>query len=217
MMQDTSKTYEENFMANISALAPGNIKNQLLYGDMQYLMGPNEKLDKMYTFFKDNSTNTENNEKMLEKYNSLIKLAAGEVSPTFDYENFAGGNTKLSDLKGKYVYVDVWATWCGPCIGEIPSLKKVEKAYHDKNIEFVSISVDDMKDHKKWGEMIGEKELGGIQLFSDNSWKSKFVQDYKINGIPRFILIDPEGKIVSADAPRPSDDKLIEKFKALAI
>ncbi len=74
-----------------------------------------------------------------------------------------------------------------------------------------------MKDHKNSGKIIGKKELGGIQLFSDNSWKSKFVQDYKINEISRFILIDPEGKIVSADAPRPSDDKLIEKFKILVI
>lgn len=217
MVSDTTLTYEENFMDNISALKPGNIKDQLLYGDMRYLMGPNENLDKMYEFFKTHSGNDENNAVMLEKFEALKKLAAGENSPKFDYENYAGGKTKLDDLKGKYVYVDVWATWCGPCLGEIPSLKKVEKKYHDKNIEFVSISIDDKKDHSKWGDMITEKELGGVQLFADNAWQSEFVQDYKINGIPRFILIDPKGKIVTADAPRPSDDKLIEKFEDLKI
>jgi thiol-disulfide isomerase/thioredoxin len=139
------------------------------------------------------------------------------LSPTFDYENHSGGTTKTEDLAGKYVYVDVWATWCGPCIGEIPSLKKIEKQYHGKNIEFVSISIDNKPDHDKWKKMVDDKELGGVQLMADSAWQSKFVQDYKINGIPRFILIDPEGKIVSADAPRPSDKKLIETLEGLSI
>ena len=145
-------------------------------------------------------------------------LAKGKVSPKFaGYENNAGGKTSLDDLKGKYVYIDVWATWCGPCKAEIPYLKKVEKAYHGKNIEFVSLSIDEPKDHGKWKTMIKEKELGGVQLMADNAWKSDFVQDYKINGIPRFILIDPKGNIVSPDAPRPSNEKLKELFKSLNI
>ena len=153
------------------------------------------------------------------------ELPAGMVSPIFEnYENFDGGTTSLSDLNGKYVYIDVWATWCGPCKREIPSLKEVEAKYHDKNIEFVSISVDDArrsgtdeKAHEAWKTMVADKELGGVQLFSDKAWKSDFIQAYKINGIPRFILINPEGNIVSPDAPRPSSDKLIELFDSLSI
>ena len=136
-------------------------------------------------------------------------LAKGNESPKFlDYENYKGGTTSLEDLKGKYVYVDVWATWCGPCKREIPFLKEVEKAYHTKNIEFVSISIDTAKDHDKWKQMVEEKELGGVQLFADSDWKSQFVQDYAIKGIPRFLLIDPQGNIVSPDAPRPSSADL---------
>ncbi len=148
------------------------------------------------------------------------KLAelVGKPSPTFEnYENNAGGTTSLSDLKGKYVYVDVWATWCGPCKAEIPSLKKVEKAYHGKNIEFVSISVDKAKDHDAWKTMVADKELSGIQLFADKDWGSDFVKGYGIQGIPRFILIDTEGNIVNADAPRPSSPKLVELFTELKI
>lgn len=145
-------------------------------------------------------------------------LGKGEISPKFvAYENFKGGATSLEDLKGKYVYIDVWATWCGPCKAEIPFLKEVEKAYHGKNIEFVSISVDEAKAHEAWEQMVEEKELGGIQLFADNDWKSEFVQAYKINGIPRFILIDPQGNIVSADAPRPSSNDLKVLFDELKI
>ena len=148
-------------------------------------------------------------------------LPEGAPSPTFEnYINFKGGTTSLSDLKGKYVYVDIWATWCGPCKREIPSLKKVEEQFHGENIEFVSISVDDErrsgtkeKAFESWKAMVKDKELGGIQLFSDNAWQSDFVKNYKVNGIPRFILIDPNGNIVSPDAPRPSNPKLVDLLK----
>ncbi len=146
------------------------------------------------------------------------ELAKGKASPLFEnYENNDGSTTSLADLKGKFVYIDVWATWCGPCKAEIPFLKEVEETYHGKNIEFVSISVDKAKDYKKWKTMIVEKELGGIQLLADKDWNSSFVKAYKISGIPRFILIDPDGNIVSPDAPRPSSPKLKALFKELSI
>ena len=65
--------------------------------------------------------------------------------------------------------------------------------------------------------MVKDKKLAGIQLFANNSWQSKFVVNYKPNGIPRFILIDPKGKIVSAEAPKPSDPKLMELLMSLNI
>lgn len=144
-----------------------------------------------------------------------LKKLNGTVSPSFKYENHKGGFTSLEDLKGKYVYIDVWATWCGPCRQEIPFLQKTEEAYHGKNIEFVSISIDVMKDKEKWNKFVMDKNLGGIQLLADKDWKSDFVQGYKINGIPRFILIGPEGKIVNADAPRPSSPELATLLDSL--
>ena len=136
------------------------------------------------------------------------KKMNGSASPAFNYENFKGGTTKLEDFKGKYVYVDVWATWCGPCRQEIPFLQKVEEKYHGKNIVFTSISVDEDKDHDKWKKMVGDKSLGGVQLFADKNWQSDFITAYGINSIPRFILIGPDGKVVDADAKRPSDPAL---------
>ena len=144
-----------------------------------------------------------------------LKKLNGTVSPSFKYENHKGGFTSLEDLKGKYVYIDVWATWCGPCRQEIPFLQKTEEAYHGKNIEFVSISVDEQKNHEKWKQFVKDKNLGGIQLLADKDWQSDFVQGYKINGIPRFILISPEGKIVNADAPRPSSPELVTLLDSL--
>jgi thiol-disulfide isomerase/thioredoxin len=161
----------------------------------------------------------------MEKLEMRKLFARGTVSPTFsNYENHKGGTTSLSDFKGKYVYIDIWATWCGPCKVEIPFLKKIESKYHDKNIEFISISVDDArrsgtmeKAHFAWKTMVSQKELTGVQLFTGTGWEAKFVQDYKVSGIPRFILIAPNGTIVNADAPRPSSKKLIELFEELGI
>lgn len=136
-------------------------------------------------------------------------------APPFDYENQKGGKTSLESLKGKYVYIDVWATWCGPCRGEIPFLKTIEEKYKGKNIEFVSISVDVAKDHDKWKNFVSEKGLEGIQLFADKNWESSFIAAFGINSIPRFILIDPNGIVIDADAKRPSNPSLVEQLDAL--
>lgn len=160
----------------------------------------------------------DNNFLGLQQYYNQIsanKKLNNTTSALFEYENHKGGKTKLEELKGKYVYIDVWATWCGPCRAEIPSLKKVEEKYHGKNIEFVSISIDVLKDHEKWQKFVTEKQLGGIQLFADKDWNSDFIASYKITSIPRFILIDPTGKIVDADAARPSDPRLTAQLDTL--
>ncbi|MBZ4035998.1 TlpA family protein disulfide reductase [Flavobacterium sp. 17A] len=152
-----------------------------------------------------------------ENYDRVSKAnkMVGKPSPGFDYENFKGGKTKLSDLKGKYVYIDLWATWCAPCRAEIPYLQKLEEKFHGKNIEFVSISIDKLKDNEKWKKFVTDKHLGGTQLFADKDWESEFVMNYGVTGIPRFILIDPKGNIVKSDAPRPSDAALENELNAL--
>lgn len=186
---------------------------------LRYDISPsNENLKAFYDGIMKLSSDEKYKEEITAKYDKVSKLAKGMPSPAFvEYENHKGGTTSLKDLKGKYVYVDVWATWCGPCIREIPSLKEVEKQFHGKNIAFVSTSIDKASAHNTWVEMVKNKELGGIQLMADNDWNSQFVKDYAIEGIPRFILIDPDGNIVSADAPRPSNPKLVELFKELNI
>jgi thiol-disulfide isomerase/thioredoxin len=194
------------------------IKEKLLYGAARTGITYTKSLQDYYDMFMAGSTDDDHKDEITEKYSGLIKLTKGQPSPKFvNYENHKGGTTSLDDLKGKYVYVDVWATWCGPCIRQIPFLKEIENKYHDKNIVFVSMSVDAENDHEKWKQMVEEKELGGIQLFADNSNKSQFYTDYGIVGIPRFILIDPEGNIVDSGAPPPSSSNLVKLFDELEI
>ena len=79
----------------------------------------------------------------------------------------SGEDVSLSSFKGSLVYVDVWATWCGPCKAEIPYLKTLEQDYHEQNIVFLSVSVDTNKD--QWLKMVQEEALGGVQLWA-NGW-----------------------------------------------
>ena len=151
------------------------------------------------------------------------KTAKGMVSPKFvNYQNFKGGKTSLDNLKGKYVYIDMWATWCGPCKAEIPALQQLEKDYHGKNIEFVSISIDNERTagsweqaEAKWRKMVADKNLTGVQLYAGKD--VSFTSAYQINAIPRFLLIDPNGNIVDANAPRPSDKKIRDLFSEIGI
>ncbi len=143
------------------------------------------------------------------KYDAVVKMneLIGNPTPEFtDYENYNGSTTSMADLKGKYIYIDVWATWCRPCLAEIPALKELEKELGDK-MHFLSISVDRDNKHEAWQKMVSDKELKGVQLFADKNWKSQFIQDFGINSIPRFILIDPQGNVVNPNASRPSEAK----------
>lgn len=164
-----------------------------------------ENNDLIYNFISQNVTDKKFKEEVETTYQNSKKITKGVPAPAFTYANYNGGETSLESLKGKVVYIDVWATWCMPCLQEIPALQELEKKFHGKEVAFVSISIDAEKDHARWREFIETKQLKGIQLIADKAWKSQIVEDYVIKGIPRFILIDKEGKIVRAEAPRPSD------------
>lgn len=134
-----------------------------------------------------------------------------EFDKNSDYTDVQGNSFSFDSLKGKYVYIDVWATWCGPCCAEIPALKKLERKFHDKNIRFVSISVDHNK--AAWLKKIKDEEMTGIQLYGGS--RPRIMTDYRIEGIPRFILLDRDGKLVNLDMSRPSDPRTEESLNAL--
>ena len=216
-----SDSKETHFSELIKANSP-DIKKDVIFQGQYYLSPSSENNEVIYNSLIKMSNDSTETAELTDIYNKLQFIKKGMKSPEFfDYENYNGGTTSLIDLRGKYLYIDVWATWCGPCIAQIPASIKLEKLYHDKNIEFVYISIDvrdrPVYNYDKWREMIEEKSLGGVQLFADNAWDSKFTRAFIINSIPRYLLIDPKGNIVSGDAPRPSDPKLIKLFDSLDI
>lgn len=134
----------------------------------------------------------------------LVETKTGVPAFQFSYPDINGKKVALSDLKGKLVLVDLWATWCGPCHAEEPHWEKLNEEYKDKAIAFVGVSVD--QDKKAWEKYVPEKNLKGIQLHAGTG--NALSEAYKVSGIPRYILIDKAGNLISADSPRPSDAKL---------
>lgn len=201
----------------IKTLKSQSIKNRLVQNGVNDINIENANYKNTYNEFISITNDPKIKQSLTTNYNNTMAVEPGSPSPTFNYENQKGGTTSLESLKGKYVYIDVWATWCGPCIKEIPSLEKVEEQFQGKNIVFASISIDNTKDREKWSNFVNKKQMGGIQLLADKEWDSKFVKEYNIRGIPRFILIDANGNIVNAQAPRPSDPKLVDLLNSLPL
>lgn len=108
-------------------------------------------------------------------------------------------------VRGKVTYVDVWASWCGPCVAEIPHLAELVKEYQgNADLQVVSISIDSTE--KPWLEKINKDKPAWAQYLCKT-----FASEYGINAIPRFLLIDRQGRIISMDAPRPSSGETIRK------
>ena len=204
----------KKFISEVNALKSDNIRADLAKGTFQ-LISPNSTVNKeIFDFINKNVTDEKVKEAAKKAYDVATKLTSGSPSPKFsNYENFNGGTTSLEDFKGKVTYIDIWATWCLSCRGEIPALKELEKKFHGKDVAFVSISIDQNKD--EWKEFVKSEDLKGVQLFAENAFESQFIQDYGIRQIPTFIIIDKEGKIVNADAPRPSSDEITGLLEGL--
>lgn len=213
------KNIENELIGNELLYIEADITTQLqLYNEGHYEEFLQNNLDDYYEKFLTLCTNEKYKSNIAKKYSTLKSIMKGEASPKFEnFENFDGSFTSLDDLKGKYIYVDIWATWCSPCFVEFPYLNQLIEKYFNKNIYFLSISVDKQIHKKQWQKMISEKKLGGLQLLADKGFDSDFIKAYLVQGIPRYILIDPEGYIVNINAPRPSDKKLKELFDELGL
>ncbi len=119
----------------------------------------------------------------------------GSQAPDFTMNDTEGKPFKLSQLKGKYVLVDFWASWCGPCRGENPNIVAAYNQFKDKNFTILGVSLDDNKD--KWLQAIKADNLGWKQVSDLKGWENATVSMYGYDGIPYNVLLDPQGKIVA--------------------
>ena len=160
-----------------------------------------------YTYVKDEAMLVSMKEKIARWDQSL----PGKMSPDFKAQDINGTEYTLADFRGKYVYIDMWATWCGPCKRELPYLKALEKEFEDAQIVFVGLSID--KDKQAWEKMVGTGGLTGVQLYLGT--QSKFQEAYRIEGIPHFILLDKEGRIIDNNMTRPSEEATAQTLRNL--
>lgn len=154
--------------------------------------------------------NSDFSNELTHKVTQAGKLLPGQPAIDFVLEDVNGVTKHLSDFKGKYIYVDLWATWCGPCIEESPYFETLAGKYKDKEIVFIPVSTDTQK--SKWLNYLGEHEK---QLAQYNSVDPMLKDGWCIMYIPRFILIDKDFNIVNAYAPRPSTNEAVVLLDSL--
>ena len=139
-----------------------------------------------------------------DSYNEFKPLLAGNMAPDFELSDTEGNKRKLDDFSGKYLLIDVWSTTCSPCIREFPNLEKLKHEFEGKNIEIISAC---MSNEQAWKKMLFNFNLRDDQYIIENGWNSQFRHDYlKSSGVPVYIFIDPDGKIINARAPKPSEN-----------
>lgn len=130
----------------------------------------------------------------------------------------SGKPFNLSDFKGKVVYLDIWASWCGPCRKQFPAAKAMKESLskkEKKSIVFLYISIDNTE--TVWKKAIKDLGIDGTHGLSQGGWGSKVTAKFGVSSIPRYLIFDKKGKVVNQNAPRPSDPRTLTILKKLAI
>lgn len=142
-------------------------------------------------------------------YRKLVRR--GQPAPDFALMDSLGNTYTLADFKGKVIYLDVWASWCGPCIAQFPAAKKLYEKYKaEDDLVFLTISVDNKR--ADWDKGLKLHQPGGLQLWAEGGYANSFTKSYGANGIPHYVVIDKEGKIVNFKSPRPEDEPAISNL-----
>ncbi len=136
---------------------------------------------------------------MLAAIERLSQVNIGGTAPDFTLQSPTGENVSLSALRGKVVLLDFWATWCGPCLRELPNVKALYEKYHSKGLEIMGVSLDDAKTAENWKKMVVAREMTWVHGSSLQGWECPVARLYNVTAIPRMYIIDREGKIIAQD------------------
>jgi peroxiredoxin len=149
---------------------------------------------KTFSMLGDNAKNSLYGKRIAE-YRRIAEKTGIGATPDFAITDTSGKLMKLSDLRGKYVLVDFWASWCAPCRKENPNVVKAYQQYHDKGFEIVGVSLDTKKD--AWMKAINKDGLTWNHVSDLKGWESDIVKEYGIKVVPTSFLLDKEGKVIA--------------------
>lgn len=199
---------------------PEALREFLLAFDLQnrlVVFGITPETDRVFNKFKNTYHTSAYLPGLTKIYSQWQALASGNPAPDFEGLTREGKKVSLSDLRGKVVYIDVWATWCVPCVAEIPASQKLQADLaHEERIQFLNVSTDTNQD--AWKSFLERNPAWlGQHIVLESNQRETFGSTYKLNGVPAYILVDPAGNIVTVKAPRPSEANVKEAIlEALA-
>lgn len=214
-------TTEDNFIAQKATfIKNAELREQWIFAEAGRFKGNSSVLAQMLIACEPLFVSPKGKEVLAGKVRALSGTSSkknfdGVAAQELIGEDSSGKIVKLSDFKGKYVYLDLWATWCGPCKAEIPSLMKLEEELKGKDIVFMSVSIDKQANKEAWKQFLVDNKMHGVNLIAPSDFSTPFVSYYRVKAIPRFMLIGPDGKMYSNDYLRPRDPKLKDQLLKL--
>jgi peroxiredoxin len=160
--------------------------------------------------------NTEVGKTMRKAIDKLQPTAVGSIAPDFTQDDVNGTPVSLSSFRGKYVLIDFWASWCGPCRAENPNVVKAYNKFKGKNFTIIGVSLDKPDGKADWLAAIKSDGLTWTQVSDLNSWNNQVALLYSVQSIPHNFLLDPTGKIIAKDLRgHELDNKLTEIFGSM--
>jgi thiol-disulfide isomerase/thioredoxin len=186
------------------SLLKGKIKeraiHQIIVQAMEY--GTPAEVKEMYGLSAKEISDPDLKQTIETKYTLISSLLPGNPAPPISLKTKEGKLVNLSDFKGKVVYLDFWASWCQPCMMEMPSAKKLQDTFATRDVVFLYVSVDE--NEKAWMKTMEAKGMKGVHLHTQG-FDGDVPKKYGVNGIPSYYLIGRDGKIISNNPSRPSD------------
>ncbi len=173
---------------------------------------PFEEFKQCYDNLTDRVKNSVRGRDLRKRVDDMAKANVGGIAPNIELPTPQGTALSLYSLRGHIVLLDFWASWCGPCLREMPNVKKIYDKYHSKGLEILGVSLDEKKD--AWINAIQNKGLNWRHVSSLKGWECPVAQLYNVTGIPRMYIIDENGKIIAQDLRGEAlAEKMDELFK----
>lgn len=211
---ESGKSHYERLFENATKIFTGKTREAVLSQTMIYLLNF-ESFDvaqQFYAQYKELVQSPEMLQIVEQEYLTILALSPGKPAPDFTLTDISGAEVSLSDFAGKVVYLDFWASWCGPCMREVPFAKELKKRMAGQDdLVFLYISVD--TDEAAWRNTVAEKQIEGVHL-NVPGFDHQVPVSYNLKGVPTFYLIGRDGKIFNNRPPRPSNPLIDEVIKA---
>ena len=194
---ETAK-YRMNYLDNNTA-PDSEIRSILYFTTFNQLLNfyRGTQLTGVMDKFNANCKDTTSIAKITKRYEEVKHLMAGQMAPDFTLPDIDGKMISLSQFRGKVVAIDLWATWCEPCIDAFSEWEALQQAFTNDEVIFLTISIDEKKD--QWSNFVHDNNKKGYQLYAENTGVISFKQAYFVRRIPRYMLIDQTGKIIDTD------------------
>ena len=193
-------------------LAPQRLQGRVLYWSLArelmlgISLGNEAFVDARWQSFVESNPFPEYTEALQAEMNKLSTLQPGQPAPDFTLHDLDGQSVSLSQFKGKVVLLDFWASWCGPCIGDLPNLRKIKEQVAAQPVVFLNVSLD--ANEGAWKQAIAKHEIKGVHVRSE-----QVAQAYNVSGIPRYYLVDPQGLIVEDNLSLWDADEVVAKIE----